>query len=181
MALARQQAANEPFSPRPPGLGGEFRPVPPDPPRPIDLTFRVCHLGGHPGLRPGEKRLWLWPGASAAIVFADPRCEREVAVLEYGKVRAMRVEGPDTVQSRVTIPRVAVGGLFAFAKKKQDKEAYLVFEPHVGGEVIFHVSGYTPWELRGALSPLLHWLDGDPATIAELGERQGSVPPPQAA
>lgn len=143
----------------PPGLDSEFRQFPSAPPPFAAMTVRARHVGGHPALAADRKLRWLFITNVAAEVSADPHYKRILAMIQYGKVRAIRVEGSDTLQSRVTIPRVAAGGLLAFAKKKAIKRAYLIFEPHEGGDVIFEVHNYGPWELRAALSPLLRWYD----------------------
>lgn len=96
-----------------------------------------------------------------AGVFADRRAKREVAAIEYDKVRSIRVEGPEQADSRVTVPRMAAMGVFAFAKKKQVSRSYLIFEPYEGGDVTFEIDGHNVWELRGMLSPLLAHFEQD--------------------
>jgi hypothetical protein len=151
---------------KPPGLLGESHQFPPDPPLDMpSVGLPVTHLGGHPGLKPGEKPLWLDIYAGpAALVCADKRDEDALAVLEWDKVSGLEIEGPDAIQSRVTVPRLVAGGLFAFAFKKQQKRAYVVFSTYAGSDVFFEVSGADVWELRAALSPIVKWLAGSRAT-----------------
>ena len=54
----------------------------------------------------------------------------------------------------------SISGLFAFAFKKEQKRAYLIFRTHTGSEVIFDVPGKSTWELQAELSPVLKWLGG---------------------
>ncbi len=157
-----QKASQAPkLAPEPRGLDGEWKGLPSDPPPFKGITLRARHLGGHPALPIDNHRLWLLIVDGGASIYADPRCDRTLAIIEFGKLRGLRVDGPDTFVSRVTIPRIAAGGLLAFAKKKQTKLAYLVFEPNEGADVIFEVSNFTHWELEGALSPLLRWFADD--------------------
>lgn len=151
---------------KPPGLLGESHQFPPDPPLDMpSVGLPVTHLGGHPGLKPGQKPLWLDICAGpAAGVCADRRDEDDLAVLEWDKVSGLEIEGPDAIQSRVTVPRLVAGGLFAFAFKKQQKRAYVVFSTYAGSDVFFEVSGADVWELRAALSPIVKWLAGSRAT-----------------
>ena len=46
------------------------------------------------------------------------------------------------------MPRLAAGGIFAFAKKKKAKVSYLIFEPCNGPEIIFEIEGQTQGALR---------------------------------
>ena len=55
--------------------------------------------------------------------------------------------------------RDATGDVRNAAKKKR-KLAYLIIEPHEGPDVILEVHSYTPFELRGALSPVLKLFEG---------------------
>lgn len=140
------------------------------------VLLQVAHLGGHPGLSPGQKRLWLYlSGGLSAGVFSDPRIKHELAVLEWNKVSKLTVEGPDSLGARVTVPRLAAGGIFAFAFKKEQKRSYLVFSTDSGNDVIFEVHGKSIWDLRAALSPLLNWLGPETRT------HPNSIPPPQPA
>jgi hypothetical protein len=151
---------------KPPGLLGESHQFPPDPPLDMpSVGLPVTHLGGHPALKPGQKQLWLDIYAGpAALVCLDRRDEDALAILEWDKVSGLEVEGPDAIQSRVTVPRLVAGGLFAFAFKKQQKRAYVVFSTYAGSDVFFEVSGADVWELRAALSPIVKWLAGSRAT-----------------
>lgn len=146
--------------PRPPGLPGEYRPPPANPPAGLEqLRFQVKHLGGHPGIPVGRPRLWLefTPWGAHLMEGGFGGETREAGDIQWGKVRALQIEGATTIQRRVTIPRLALGGLLAFAKKKEEKRSYLVFNTTVG-EIILEVDGSSPMELRGALAPVLSWL-----------------------
>lgn len=64
------------------------------------------------------------------------------------------IEGKDEVNRRVTVTRLLLVGIFAFAlkKKNKDKEAYLTIELSDGQEVIFFVDNKSPMELRTKLA-----------------------------
>lgn len=145
-----------------PGLLGEIHPLPPNPPMAMKFAYLpVTHLGGHPALRSGQKRLWLMlSGAPEFLVCSDAAAKHEVARIECSKIHSLTVQGPESLQSRVTVPRLAAGGLLAFGFKKEHKRAYLVFGTHTGGDVIFEVPGKSRWELEAEVSPLLKWLEG---------------------
>lgn len=60
------------------------------------------------------------------------------------------IEGKDEVNRRVTVTRLLLVGIFAFAlkKKNKDKEAYVTIELSDGQEAIFFVDKKSPMELR---------------------------------
>jgi hypothetical protein len=110
-----------------------------------------------------------------SIAVYDKRADC-VAELEWAKLQSLQVEGPDIPESRVTIPRVAAGGLFAWAFKKEKRRAFLCCGGAFG-EVVFEIPGLAGLELRAGISPVSRWLasaNGAP------GARGGvtSVPPP---
>jgi hypothetical protein len=150
-------AADAPLMPA--GLPGQDVATRSNPPRGLEnIELRVRHLGGHPAVSVGRDFYWLYCSARAAHLTPERmRPGLRDADIEWAKVRSLVIEGPDAVEQRVTIPRVALGGIFAFAKKKEQRRAYLVFATTVG-EVILEVDGWTPMGLRGALSHLVHWV-----------------------
>jgi hypothetical protein len=73
-------------------------------------------------------------------------------------IRDIAIDGPDTIQARVTVPRVALLGLLAFAVKKNDTRTYVSIEDVEGYVVLFEVSGKTVPEVRAVVAPFLQLI-----------------------
>lgn len=111
--IAREdRGMREPYVPAPPGFPTQYTDV---------VLAHVRHLGGHPGLALGEDKLEL--GFSETDILAVPDIGAE-ALIAWGSVEELISEGPDTVHSRVTIPRIALGGILAWAKKKKTPRSH---------------------------------------------------------
>lgn len=75
-------------------------------------------------------------------------------IIPNSEIEDIAFEGKDDVNRRVTVTRLLTVGLFAFAlkKKSEEKEAFVTIELADGQEVIFHVNGKSPLELKGKLA-----------------------------
>ncbi len=64
------------------------------------------------------------------------------------------VEGKDEVNRRVTVGRLLLVGVFAFAlkKKSKDQEAYLTLELNDGQEAVFFIDKKSPMDIKTKLS-----------------------------
>jgi hypothetical protein len=158
-----------PSAPRVAHLGGEQRPVPPNWPANMpSLELQIVHLGGHPALPRDRQAVLHISGILRAgmFLFQNARAADPIAVLDYARISQISVEGPDTVESRVTLPRLAVGGVLAPAFKKRQARSYLIATTHDSTEVILEVRGRDPWSLRAELSPLLNWINPTQAAVA---------------
>jgi Uncharacterised protein family UPF0547 len=78
-------------------------------------------------------------------------------------VEAINVDGPDSIQSRVTVPRVLLLGLFALAAKKNESRTYVTVETVEHRVVVFGMETPTP-DVRVAIAPFVPVLAHHRAT-----------------
>jgi hypothetical protein len=68
------------------------------------------------------------------------------------------VEAPEAVEQRVTLPRLAAGGVFALGFKKKFKRCYVVVQ-HTGGlHSFFEIIGRSAMDTRVDLTGVMEWL-----------------------
>jgi len=72
-------------------------------------------------------------------------------------VKDILVEGKEEVSRRVTVTRLLLVGIFAFAlkKKSKDQESYITIELTDGQEVIFFVENTAPMRLKAKLAQVV--------------------------
>lgn len=106
---------------------------------------------------------------------------RLLTVLQVGwpEIEEVTVDGPDTVQSRVTVTRLIGLGPFALAAKKKQKKAYVTVVTSTGTG-IFEVDKRTPQEVTVKLSEALARARHRPARIAEAPPSPPAVATPAA-
>lgn len=102
--------------------------------------------------------------ATGNLSFYDDQIEFKVALnarasftIPTREITDIAIEGKDEVSRRVTVTRMAAFGLFAFAlqKKQENKDAFVALTHTNGQEVIFHIKGMSPMELRARFSDVL--------------------------
>jgi hypothetical protein len=69
----------------------------------------------------------------------------------WEQIEAINIDGPDTIQSRVTVPRVLLLGLFALAARKNESRTYVSIETTDHRVVLFGVRATLP-EVRASLA-----------------------------
>jgi hypothetical protein len=118
---------------------------------------RCTYLGGHPNFpRPAT-------GCDASVLvgewiqFGPPAGGRVDLEVRWSELTGLEVRPTDRAGERVTATRVAFLGLFAWAAKKQRREAVLAVHTTCGDAVLI-VKGLSPVELEASLSPLSHCI-----------------------
>ncbi len=126
------------------------------PPLPTPRIVHGCtELTGDEAPLPGialgfDQQAWWWG--------SDSRPEPQwLNAFPWTGLSSIEIEGPKTVESRVTAPRAALFGLFSLGLKKTRKRSYLNLKTTIGTR-IFEVAEMTPWELRGYLTPVTDWF-----------------------
>lgn len=117
---------------------------------------RCTYLGGIPG-QPGPVPQCSLDVMVGHHVVVDGNRLADTLVIDWADIRDISVDATDRASERVTGTRIAALGPFAWAFKKQRREAALVIETS-WGEAIFLVHGRSPLELRAALAPLTRSL-----------------------
>lgn len=102
--------------------------------------------------------------------------------LDWRDVRALHVDGPDEIEKRVTLTRVALLGLGAFAIKKKSKQHSYVTVEGPDGPLYFEVkSKKGPFEIKGQLSEFERYVTPAlaPNAVRELpaSEPDSQLPP----
>ena len=142
--------------------------------------FPVGYLGGHPS----------WPEPAAGQLIADDsgihmRCLKgaipglkELFVIPWSEVIEVAVGGPDAVQRRLTVPRLAFLNIFAFAAKKK-----LSITTYLGVHTNSYTCGFElhktrAGQVRGSLT---RWTQRLPAPAAPAVEAPPPAPTPEPA
>jgi hypothetical protein len=127
------------------------------PPLPTPRTIRGCtELTGSDEPRPGRAvnfspRAWCW----GLDLRPTPRW---MVALPWTDLSSIEIEGAESAESRVTVPRAALFGVFSLGLKKSRKRSYLILGSATG-TCIFEVAGVTPIELRAHLTPVTDWFN----------------------
>lgn len=115
-------------------------------------TLAVEYMGGY-----GDKKK-----AKGILTFFEKQTEFSAVmstkfVIPNGQIKDLVVEGKDEVSRRVTVTRLLLVGIFAFAlkKKNKDKESYITLELTDGQEVILFVDDKAPMALRAKLAKVI--------------------------
>jgi len=105
---------------------------------------------------------------------------RNATTYEWDEISVIEVEGPETVQKRVTASRLLLTGPLAFAMKKKTGDAYLFISFHDGREpVVLRFPKKSQPELKVIISPYLGKVksgnSSEPSTdvenqLAKLGQ-----------
>lgn len=102
-----------------------------------------------------EINRWLLLMDDGVVISGD----REASFGErWDQIAEINVDGPDTIQKRVTVPRLLLLGLIAFAAKKNDSRSFISVQTVSRRVVLFQVPGTVP-EVRAAISPSLPVLE----------------------
>lgn len=105
------------------------------------------YIAGHPFLNnPIEKTVIFFKDTSLDIFDSTTLTQRKVAAIQYEDVTNVLIEDKTTIERRLTVTRLLLTGIFAFAlKKKQVNElTYLIIEWNDGKfnhETIFEFEG----------------------------------------
>ena len=78
--------------------------------------------------------------------------------MPWNAVDTVTVEAADNVKQRVTLPRVAAGGVFALGFKKTYDRSYVIVNATHGEEAIFEITGHDTMSTRAQLGPVTAWL-----------------------
>ena len=93
-------------------------------------------------------------GSTGVINIYNNQVEYRNIIIKEPDIKNVSIEGQDQASRRVTMTRLLLIGVFAFAakKKRKDRETYLVFELVDGREVIFFFKDTPPMQMRAKLS-----------------------------
>ncbi len=120
------------------------------------------YLGSHPRAR---RRV-----ASVDVVFTTDgismiRGGREFGTLPWQHIRTLSAASWESVERRITAPRVMLLGLWALVFRKTSRAAHLLVADE-DGECAFAVPGISPDELRAGLDSLQRYLPRSSPSIA---------------
>lgn len=127
------------------------------------LKLTVHYMGGYSELA---------PAAHIPLVFYANQVEFCGVAIPMSQIVDVATEGKEEVSRRVTVTRLLLVGIFAFAlkKKKTEKESYVTIVMGDGQEVVFRVDGKSPLELKGMLAQV--------ASRVRCGAARVTPPPP---
>jgi Uncharacterised protein family UPF0547 len=112
-----------------------------------DAELRGAFLNGESW----EIGRWLVVMNDGVVISGD----REASfAARWDQIEAINVDGPDTVQSRVTVPRMLLLGLLAFAIKKNESRTYVSIETSDHHVVLFGIQDVVS-EVRAAIAPFM--------------------------
>jgi hypothetical protein len=112
------------------------------------------YLGGHPFRDKAGITFAELTDDGLKLSWASGFFKSHERAFSWDEILAISVEGPDIVQERLTMTRVAVYGLLAWGMKKQDKVSYLVVTTREG-EIVIESTRYRAPELRAKFSRYL--------------------------
>jgi Short C-terminal domain len=140
--------------------------------RPVILS--VKYLGGYwsPGNRSGQRDVTVLIDAHGVHVRS---IRKDLLLIAWPNVVEIAVDGPATIEKRVTLTRFAVLGLGAFAFKKRGMQtAYItVYTPQ--GELFFESTGrQSAFDLRAKVSPWINWA-APRAGVAGASDRAAAI------
>jgi hypothetical protein len=121
------------------------------------------YLGSHPRAR---RRV-----APVDVVFTSDgismmRGSREFGTLPWQHIGALSAASWESVERRITAPRVMLLGLWALVFRKTSRAAHLVVADD-DGEWAFAIPGLSPDELREGLDPLQRYVPRSSPSIAD--------------
>ena len=98
-------------------------------------------------------------------------------IIPNGQIKDLVVEGKDDVSRRVTVTRLLLVGIFAFAlkKKNKDQESYITLELTDGQEVILFVDNKAPMALRAKLAKVISAVKQSSQVQVAPQPTQGSI------
>jgi hypothetical protein len=94
---------------------------------------------------------WLILTDDGVVISGDKKAS---FVARWNQIEKINVDGPDAAQSRVTVPRVLLLGLFALAARKNESRTYVTMETTEHRVVVFGIQGPLP-EVRAAIAPFM--------------------------
>lgn len=112
-----------------------------------DLLFSGTYVSGHPNLdKPLKDTRLLLDSDLVKLFIADANGFNIRAEIPKSSITNVSMEDASTIQKRVTVGRLLLTGIFAFAWKKKEKieNAYFVIEWKKGNfnnETIFELEG----------------------------------------
>jgi hypothetical protein len=123
------------------------------PPLQPTITLPCQHL--HPD---GLFRKMQLQFTDRGVVCLDPRTSTPSFWMPWKAIGSVTIEAPDSVQQRATLPRLAVGGVFALGFKKRFERSYVIVHCSHGEEDFFEITGLSTMDVRARLSPMTAWL-----------------------
>lgn len=117
------------------------------------ILHRCSELGGSDGpidrLALAFNATGFWWGMDAA----EPEW---LSAVPWQEMRGIEIDGPETIESRITLPRAAAFGLFSLGMKKSKKRAYLTLSTAATTRV-FQIDDLNAFELKAQLAPVCDW------------------------
>ena len=133
------------------------------------VTVSAKYMGGYMGILSGDGQLVF--ADEGATFKASPLQRASTFTLSKDEIKDVAIEGRHEVSSRVTVTRLLAVGIFAFALKKKsvEKEAFITFELLDGQEVVFHVNGKTPVQLRASMPAIAAYKKRSATNSSNVG------------
>lgn len=116
------------------------------------LAFQmVDYIGGYEDYNKSTGVLFFYENQAEYKASLKPN---ESFIIPTSSITDIALEGKDEVNRRVTVTRLLLIGIFAFALKKKgkDKESYIVIVENNSKEAIFHIKNQSPIETRVKIS-----------------------------
>lgn len=116
------------------------------------LAFQmVDYIGGYEDYTKSSGVLFFYENQAEYKASLKPN---ESFIIPTSSITDIALEGKDDVNRRVTVTRLLLVGIFAFALKKKanDKESYVVIVENDSKEAIFHIKNQSPIETRAKIS-----------------------------
>jgi len=119
------------------------------------VTLRCSLISNevHPGCAVGFDQMGQWFGT-----YRDPEPDW-ISANPWSEISAITIDGPETIESRVTVPRAVGLGLLSLAAKKKIVRSFITVERYQEEALLYEVTGLTPVELRAQLAPRLAWFE----------------------